>query len=199
MRIVTIVCRSEIARARVLAASIVAHTGMRLEALLLDGAAEDRAHPEPFAVRLPEDVGLAEVGLAASHLTRAALREWCKPALLAHALASEPEQPVLYLDPDSLVCGPLEDLDALAREHGVLVRPRTTRALSRSAAGAITASSSSGGRRPPVRAARSTPAPSRSTASRRSERAPTSCATTVSARRSGICTAARSSPTSRAS
>jgi hypothetical protein len=36
---------------------------------------------------------------------------------------------MIYLDPDSLVCGPLDDLYHLAREHDVLVRRRTMQAL----------------------------------------------------------------------
>ena len=36
-----------------------------------------------------------------------------------------------YLDADSLICGPLDDLEALAAEHGVLVKARTARRASR--------------------------------------------------------------------
>ena len=56
---------------------------------------------------------------------REELREACKPRLLRHMLAVAPGEVLLYLDADSLVCGPLDDLERLASEHGVLVRRRT--------------------------------------------------------------------------
>jgi glycosyltransferase involved in cell wall biosynthesis len=129
MRIVTIARRSEIARVRVLAASATAHAGTPLTALVLDATAEDRGSCEPFTLLDGEGAGIAEIGELAAVLDQHELPDACKPRLLAHALATAPAESVLYLDPDSLVCGPLDDLDHLAREHDVLVRRRTPRAL----------------------------------------------------------------------
>src|ERR1019366_1162187 len=70
-----------------------------------------------------------DLGTLAGMLTAAELREACKPLLLAHLLARAPGQSVLYLDADSLVCGPLEDIELLAADHGVLVKTRTARSL----------------------------------------------------------------------
>ena len=131
MRVVTVVCRSEIARARVLAASVLSHTGERLRALVLDGAAEDRGHAEPFDLLLAHDAGIDDLGLLASFLTKDELREAVKPMLLAHALASNRGETIVLLDADSLLCGRLDDLDHQAREHDVLVRRRTSRPLPR--------------------------------------------------------------------
>jgi glycosyltransferase involved in cell wall biosynthesis len=129
MRIITIVCRDEIARARVLATSVAAHTGSRLAALVLDASAEDLGSPEPFAMRTPEQVGIAEIGTLASFLTRSELRDACKPLLLMHERALAGGESMLFLDADSLVCGPLDDLDRLAGEHDMLVRRHTARPI----------------------------------------------------------------------
>ena len=131
MRIVTVVCRSEIARARVLAQAVTAHTGDRLIALVLDAIAEDHVDAEPFALIRPEEAGIDDLGMLASFLTKNELREAVKPQLLAHALASNPGETIVLLDAESLVCGRLDDLDHLAREHDVLVRRRTSRPLPR--------------------------------------------------------------------
>src|SRR6516164_4956276 len=130
MQIATIVCRREVARARVLAASVAAHAPTAsMLALVLDATADDQAAPEPFALLSPADLKFDGFGVLAAMLTAVELREACKPLLLRHLLASAPGECALYLDPESLVCGPLDDLDRLAAEHGVLVKTRTRRPL----------------------------------------------------------------------
>ncbi len=130
MRIVTCICRREAARARVLALSVAEHAPeVAVTALVLDGAAEDRHVPDAFELLRPEDIGIDDIGQLAAMLERDELREACKPRLLSHMLAAAPGEALLYLDADSLVLGPLEDLGRLASEHGVLVRRRTVRGL----------------------------------------------------------------------
>ncbi len=130
MRIVSTICRSEVARARVLAASVAEHAPeVSVTVLVLDATAEDRGSPEPFELLRPEDLGIEEIGTLAVMLELDELREACKPRLLRHMLAVAPGEALLYLDADSLLCGPLEDVARLASEHGVLVRRRTARGL----------------------------------------------------------------------
>jgi len=130
MRLVTTICRREVASARVLAMSAAEHAPeVTVTALVLDATAEDRGSPEPFELLRPEDVGIDEIGTLAVMLELDELREACKPRLLRHMLAVAPGEVLLHLDPDSLVCGPLDDVARLASEHGVLVRRRTARGL----------------------------------------------------------------------
>ena len=130
MLIATIICRREIAGARVLAASVAEHApAMTVVALVLDATVEDRGREEPFELLLPGEVRIDDMGPLAAMLDTAELHEACKPLLLAHLLARPPGESVLYLDADSLVCGSLADIEALAAEHGVLVKTRTARSL----------------------------------------------------------------------
>ena len=130
MQIATIICRNEIARARVLAASAAEHlAGASTVALVLDATAQDGGAGEPFELLCPQEAGIDELGVLAAMLELDELREACKPLLLSHLLARTPGEPVLYLDPDSLILGPLDGLEALAAEHDVLVKARTTRPL----------------------------------------------------------------------
>jgi glycosyltransferase involved in cell wall biosynthesis len=130
MQIATIVCRREVARARVLAASVAEHAAATpVIALVLDATAEDQGRVEPFELLLPSDAAIDDLGTLAGMLTAAELREACKPLLLAHLLGRAPGESALYIDPDSLVCGPLEDIELLAADHAVLVKTRTARSL----------------------------------------------------------------------
>ncbi|HVC84284.1 MAG TPA: glycosyltransferase [Solirubrobacteraceae bacterium] len=131
MLIATIVCRREVARARVLAASAAKHAAATsVIALVLDATAEDQhGREEPFELLCPSDAAIDDFGTLAGMLTAAELREASKPRLLAHLLGRAPGQSVLYLDPDSLVCGQLDDVERLVADHGVLVKTRTARSL----------------------------------------------------------------------
>jgi hypothetical protein len=130
MLIATIIYRREVARARVLAASVAEHAAtMRVVVLVLDATVEDRGQAEPFELLLPGEARIDDIGPLAAMLTAAELREACRPLLLAHLLARAAGESVLYLDADSLVCGSLADIEALAAEHGVLVKTRTARSL----------------------------------------------------------------------
>ena len=130
MQIATIVCRSEVARARVLAASAAEHLpAARVAALVLDATEQDAGSAEPFELLTPTAAGIAGFGVLAGMLDAAELREACKPLLLAHLLERAAGVTVCYLEAESLICGALDDLDELARSHGVLVRTRTARGL----------------------------------------------------------------------
>ena len=130
MRLLTIICRREVARARVLARSAADHApAVTVTALVLDATLEDRGSPEPFELLRPEDLGIEEIGTLAVMLELDELREACKPRLLRHMLAAAPGEALLHLDADSLLCGPLDDVARLSSEHGVLVRRRTARGL----------------------------------------------------------------------
>jgi glycosyltransferase involved in cell wall biosynthesis len=132
MLIATIVSRSEIARARVLAASVAEHVASSaVVTLVLDATAEDGGSAEPFELLRPEAAGIADLEVLAAMLPLEELREVCKPLLLSHLLARAPSATVLYLGADSLLCGPLEQIEALAAEHGVLIKARTGRSLPR--------------------------------------------------------------------
>ena len=47
-----------------------------------------------------------------------------KPCLLQHLLFERGEPAVTYLDPEIEVLAPIDDLDDLARRHGIVVTPR---------------------------------------------------------------------------
>ena len=128
MQIATIVFRRETARARVLASSLAEHAPAPLTVLMLDATSDDQWRSEPFEVLRPDHVGISDFGVLAAMLTPHDLREACKPLLISHLLE---RGAVLYLGADTLVCGPLEDLDRLAAEHGLLVKRRTSRSLPR--------------------------------------------------------------------
>jgi glycosyltransferase involved in cell wall biosynthesis len=118
----TVAARSELAHVRVLAEALRAHgVRERLVAVILDDPDGEAVRPdEPFDVVAPEEVGAgAESGLLA--LEREALREQVKPRLLERLLAGG--EPVLVLDPDVDVLGPLDDLAAAAAAGGVALVP----------------------------------------------------------------------------
>jgi glycosyltransferase involved in cell wall biosynthesis len=122
--IVTIAARNYLPQVRVLARSFLAHHPEgRVAALVLDAIAANVAS-EPFEVITLRDLPLERNEL---HLMQAIygvteLATAIKPTLLRHLLARG-EEAVTYLDPDIEVFGPLDDLDALAREHAIVLTP----------------------------------------------------------------------------
>ncbi len=115
---------------RVLAASIARHEpDARCVVLVLDADRSEDGEREPFELLCPADLGIDGFGALAARLDLEELRAACVPLLVAHLRDARPLETVLSLEPDSLVLGSLSEIDRLAFEHGVLIWPRTDRAL----------------------------------------------------------------------
>jgi glycosyltransferase involved in cell wall biosynthesis len=130
MKVATIVARHELARARTLAASLQRHApAMRCVALLLDGVEADVVQGEAFEQLLPGALAVDDFALLAASLEEEQLRRACQPLLLAHLLGASPQEAVLYVGVDSLVLGPLDEVERAAQEHGVVVWARAAAPL----------------------------------------------------------------------
>jgi len=130
MQACTIIARNYLAHARVLAASFHEHhPDGRFSVLVVDGL-EGFTDPaaEPFEVLTPADIGL-DVALMATRYDVLELSTAVKPWLLRWLLAREDH--VFYLDPDIQLFSSLEDVAALAREHGVVLTPHLTAPMPR--------------------------------------------------------------------
>lgn len=126
MKVATIVARRDLARVRTLAASLDRRAAdLDAVVLVLDAADDDSAEGEPFELLRPAALALDDFPLLAAELEEERLREVCQPMLLAHLLASTPQETVLYVAADSLVLEELADIEPAAREHGVLLWART--------------------------------------------------------------------------
>lgn len=124
MEVCTIIAKNYLSHARVLARSLAEHApGSRLWTLIIDDYTSyiDPAH-EPFEVLSPSDIGCDAFTYMALRYTVLELSTAVKPWLLRH-LMELTGQPVTYLDPDIKVYGPLDELDELARRHGVALIP----------------------------------------------------------------------------
>jgi len=111
MQIATIVCRREVARARVLATSVGEHRRRRPCSRSCSTRHRRSGGARAVTLLRPSDVPIEDFGPLAAMLTGTQLREACKPLLLRHLLASAPGETAVYVDAESLVCGPLDDLD----------------------------------------------------------------------------------------
>ena len=130
MDICTIIAKNYVAQARVLASSFAEHhPDGRCFALVIDDY-ESYIDPreEPFTILTPEQIGCAEFDEMVLRYTVLELSTAVKPWLLAHLL-SEGRPAITYLDPDIRVYSSLERLDALAREHGVVLTPHNVEPL----------------------------------------------------------------------
>jgi glycosyltransferase involved in cell wall biosynthesis/2-polyprenyl-3-methyl-5-hydroxy-6-metoxy-1,4-benzoquinol methylase len=117
----TVISVAQLAHARVLAAALERRApGARLVALVLDDVGRTSGG-EPFeilkATELPEFDRLGLYALKPEYLA-----ERVKPWLVRRLL--ERGEPVLLLEPELDLHAPLGDLEALAREHGVVLAPR---------------------------------------------------------------------------
>jgi glycosyltransferase involved in cell wall biosynthesis len=126
MRVATVVTRSELARARVLAGSFLDHhPDGSVTTLLLDGTVVDAARADvPGEVLVPGDLGfdlgawrVAAVLLPADELARATV-----PLLLASLLMESPT-PVVHLEVTCRVERPLTAIATAAAEHSVALVP----------------------------------------------------------------------------
>lgn len=129
----TIVARNYLAFARVLASSFREHhPGARFVTLVVDappGAVDD----EPFEVWSLSDLSLDtdEVRTMAGIYS---VMEFCtavKPTLLGALVARNPDAPVVYLDPDIEVYGPLTDVAEPAMDEAMVLTPHVLEPMPR--------------------------------------------------------------------
>jgi glycosyltransferase involved in cell wall biosynthesis len=131
MNACTIITKSHVAYARVLAASLLRHHPEgSLTALVVDDP-EGRIDPaaERFAVLSPEDVGVEEFEQMASIYDATELACALKPWLLRHMLRDGLRDRALYLDADIKVFSALHRVEAALGAHPVVMTPHITRPL----------------------------------------------------------------------
>ena len=128
----TIVARNYLAHARVLAASYARHhPGRRLSVLVVDAAAAAEAlRAEPFETVLPDQLPLSEdeFRCMASIYEVMELATALKPFFLRFLLDRGSEV-ALFLDPDIEIFAPLDEVERLGREHGIVLIPHTLRPI----------------------------------------------------------------------
>ncbi|MGH9212154.1 MAG: glycosyltransferase, partial [Acidimicrobiales bacterium] len=126
MLIATTVSQNHLPYARVLARSFLAHhPGGRVVALVVDPQDGWLREDEPFEVvtlgQLPVDP--REWRRMAAMYDVVGLCCALKPVLLRYLVVDCGEETATYLDSDIEVFGPLDDLDAAAREHSLVLTP----------------------------------------------------------------------------
>ena len=127
MNAATLVSRSRLAHARVLARSFLEHhPGGHLHVLVFDGQPDDRGR-EPFELILPADLSLDRREFNRMAMIYSPLEFACalKPSVLAYLLDLG-EDVAAYLDSDIEVFASLEEVVPLAREHGLVLTPHLT-------------------------------------------------------------------------
>ena len=123
----TIIAKNYVAQARVLARSFAEHhANGRFWTLVVDDFADyiDPAR-EPFEILTPADIGCEPFADMAIRYNVLELCTAVKPWLLRH-LMREVSGPITYLDPDIQVFGQLEELEELARAHGLVLIPHNS-------------------------------------------------------------------------
>jgi hypothetical protein len=123
----TIIAKNYVAQARVLARSFAEHhPDGRFWTLIIDDFT-DYIDPagEPFEVLTPADIDCEPFGDMAIRYSVIELSTAVKPWLLRH-LMKEVSGPITYLDPDIQVFAPLDELEDLARTHGVVLTPHNS-------------------------------------------------------------------------
>ncbi len=130
MDICTIIAKNYVAQARVLASSFIEqHPGGRCFALVIDdfdGYIEPNS--EPFEILTPAQIGCDEFEEMALRYDVLELSTAVKPWLLRHLLSGDRDT-ITYLDPDIRIYGSLNQLDALALAHRVVLTPHNTEPL----------------------------------------------------------------------
>jgi glycosyltransferase involved in cell wall biosynthesis len=131
--ITSIVARNYLPQVRVLTRSFLHHhPDGRVAVLVIDaeapspaGADSDNGSGEPFEIVVPADLPIepAELRRMTTIYDVLELATALKPFLLRHLVVDRGEPAATYLDPDIEVFAPLDDLDALAREHGIVLTP----------------------------------------------------------------------------
>ncbi|MBI5870379.1 MAG: glycosyltransferase [Actinobacteria bacterium] len=133
MKACTIISRSHLPFARVLADSYSACHGDRISVLVFDDVGGGfSGEGEGFDLVRPEDLPLDRRDfhtMAAIYEPRE-LASALKPWLIDH-LHGQGSDVVLYLDADMDVYAPLDEVDALARQHGIVLTPHLLEPLPR--------------------------------------------------------------------
>ncbi|HEY8217767.1 MAG TPA: hypothetical protein VIH82_11580 [Acidimicrobiia bacterium] len=132
----TIVTRSHLAQARVVASSFVQrHPDATFVTLVLDDEDRTIGADEPFDVARPDDVGIdrAELHRRGAMFGPHGLASSTKSVLLRHLVGQHGT--AVYLDADSCVYAEISHVFELARRHGVVLTPNLAWPLSTADAG----------------------------------------------------------------
>jgi glycosyltransferase involved in cell wall biosynthesis len=125
VQLCTIITRSYLAHARVLARSLAEHQpDGKLAVLVVDGAV-DPGENDDFEVLSPADIGCDEFARMAARYELVELATALKPWLLRFLL-DRGARTITYLDPDIQVFGSLTRLERLGVEHGLVLIPHNT-------------------------------------------------------------------------
>ncbi|MBV8914479.1 MAG: glycosyltransferase [Acetobacteraceae bacterium] len=130
---VTIIVESQVAAARVLARSFRAHhADGRFTAIVLDDTTRLDPDLEPFEFLGSDDLHVPpRLSARLDDLGPAKLGQLAKPWVMQHLIRHGPESVVVYLDPDTLIYGPLTELESAARDHAAVLVPWLTQPLPR--------------------------------------------------------------------
>ena len=133
MKACTIIARNYLAHARVLAESFLSHhPDSSFTVLVIDAPTSASGEGEPFETLLPTQIGLdgEEFRRMTMIYDVLELATAVKPWLLGRLLADGGDV-VAYFDPDIEVYAPLDEIERLAREHGIVLTPHITDAAAR--------------------------------------------------------------------
>ena len=131
MRVGTIIARNYLAYARTFAASFAEHhpDGHCWVLVVDDPDRTVASGGEPFEVVYPEELGIERFDAMPAMYDVTELSTAVKPWFLRWMLERSDGAPVSYFDPDIRFFAPVDDIDALARESGVVLTPHVVDAL----------------------------------------------------------------------
>ncbi len=133
MKACTIIARNYLAHARVLAESFLSHhPDSSFTVLVIDAPTSASGEGEPFETLLPTHIGLDDEEFRRMTMIYDVLElaTAVKPWLLRQLLADGGDV-VAYFDPDIEVFAPLDEIEELAGEHGIVLTPHITDAAAR--------------------------------------------------------------------
>lgn len=133
MDVCTIIAKNYVAHARVLARSFAEHhPSGRFYVLVIDDfdgyiAPAD----EPFTVVTPAELEIDDFPRMATLYDVVELSTAVKPWLMRWLLARSPDDMAVYLDPDTRLYAPLDEMFAAVHEHGLVLSPHSVDAMPR--------------------------------------------------------------------
>jgi glycosyltransferase involved in cell wall biosynthesis/SAM-dependent methyltransferase len=133
MNICTIIAKNYVAHARVLAESFRAVDPEGSCSVLVIDDFDDYLDPaeEPFEVVRIDRIGLPDLEQMAASYDVVEFSTAVKPWFLRHLLNRPGVEAITYLDPDIWIADSLAEIDADAREHGLVLTPHFTSPLPR--------------------------------------------------------------------